>query len=342
MNAGDPAGIPIQVTVAVPTFRRPAGLQALLPVLVDQAAQLTVVTGGRFVVDVLVVDNDPDGSAAGTVAAAGAGHVRYVLESRPGIAAVRNRALDEAAGSRLLAMIDDDELPRPGWLEHLVRTWERSRPAAVVGRVLAAYQGTLEPWVAAGDFFLRFSFPTGTEVATAAAANLLLDLEQVGRAGVRFAADLGLSGGEDNLFSRALVRAGGRIVWCDESVAVDQVPAARMTRRWVLTRSWSHGNVSVLTDLRLTEGPVGRAAVRGTGLARGLVRVVGGAARWGLGRLTRSDRHQARGLRTLMRGAGMVSAVLGLAYLEYARPGERRLRWSAARVGAAGDGTGEP
>jgi glycosyltransferase involved in cell wall biosynthesis len=322
--------MPIRVTVGVPTFRRPDDLQALLPVLLDQAEQLTLATDGRFLVDVLVVDNDPDGSAAGTAAAAASSGVRYVCESRPGIAAVRNRALDEAAGSRLLAMIDDDELPQPRWLEHLVLTWEQSRPAAVAGRVLAAYQGVLEPWVAAGDFFLRFSFPTGTEVTTAAAGNLLLDLDQVRRAGIRFATDLGLSGGEDNLFSRALVRAGGRIVWCDESVAVDQVPATRMTRRWVLTRSWSHGNVSVLTDLRLAEGLLGRAGVRFRGLSRGLVRVAGGGLRWALGLLTRSDRHEARGLRTLLRGAGMVSGVVGLMYLEYARPGDRRLRWAAA------------
>lgn len=325
----------MRVTVGVPTFRRPDDLAALLPVLLEQAEELTVATGGRYVADVLVVDNDPAGSAAGTVAAVGAPLVRYAVEARPGIAAVRNRALDEAAGSQLLAMIDDDELPQPRWLEHLVMAWEETRPAAVAGRVLAAYEGELEPWVAAGDFFLRFTFPTGTEVATAAAGNLLLDLDQVRRAGVRFATDLGLSGGEDNLFSRALVRAGGRIVWCDESVAVDQVPAARMTRRWVLTRSWSHGNASVLTELRLAGGLMERTGIRAQGLARGLARVGGGSVRWALGLIVRSDRHQARGLRTLLRGAGMVSAVLGLVYLEYARPGQRRLRWSGLRVGAA-------
>lgn len=316
------------VTVAVPTFRRPDDLRVLVPRLLEQAAELA----GRYAVEVLVVDNDPEGSAVGTVAGLSAPGLRYAHEPTPGIAAVRNRALDEAAGSRLLAMIDDDERPEPGWLGHLVGTWEASRPAAVAGRVVAAYDGQLDPWVAAGDFFLRFSMPTGTEVGTAAAGNLLLDVEQVRRAGVRFATDLGLGGGEDNLFSRSLVRAGGRIVWCDESVAVDRVPTTRMTRRWVLVRSWSHGNADVLTDLRLAAGPRERAAVRLRGGSRGLVRLAGGGARWVLGVVLRSDRHQARGLRTLLRGTGMVAGALGVTYLEYARPGERRVRWSGRRA----------
>ncbi|WP_425454326.1 glycosyltransferase family 2 protein [Luteococcus japonicus] len=49
--------------------------------------------------------------------------VRYVNETAPGLAAVRNRALDEAGNANLLAFIDDDETPAAGWLQHLVRTW---------------------------------------------------------------------------------------------------------------------------------------------------------------------------------------------------------------------------
>lgn len=336
MTSTAPARTGGTVTVAVPTFRRPEDLRALLPQLLAQAAELTADSGGRYDVEVLVVDNDPDGSAAQTVAELAAPGLRYAHEPQPGIAAVRNRALDEAAGARVLAMIDDDELPHPGWLAHLVHTWEDTGAAAVAGRVLAAYQGRLPDWVAAGDFYERFTMPTGTRVGTAAAGNLLLDVDQVRQAGVRFATDLGTGGGEDNLFSRTLVRAGGTIVWCDESVAVDQVPAARMTRRWVLTRSWSHGNASVLTDLRLAAGPAERVGVRARGLARGLGRIALGGLRWAAGLLLRSHRHQSRGARTLLRGAGMVGAVLGVVYREYARPGERRVHWAFRQRRAAG------
>jgi GT2 family glycosyltransferase len=317
----------VRVTVAVPTYRRPDDLRALLPLLLEQARE---VSGDRWSVDVLVVDNDPGGGAAAVLGEAQATEVRYVVEPTPGIAAVRNRALTEAAGATLLAFLDDDERPEPGWLAALLDTWSATGAAAVSGVVVSRFAGELDPWVRAGDFYFRRRRPTGTPLQVAACGNLLLDLDQVRALGLRFESALGLGGGEDTLFSRTLIRAGGRIVWCDESRAVDRVPAERMTRRWVLTRSWSHGNTAVLTDLRLATGPAARLRVRATGLARGLLRVAGGGLRWSWGHLSRSDRHQARGLRTLLRGAGMAGAACGLVFEEYARSGRR---WRFARGG---------
>lgn len=324
---GAPAEGGVRITVAVPTFRRPADLADLLPRLLEQAAE--VAAGGRYTAEVLVVDNDPAGSAA-AVAAASPG-VRYVTEARPGIAAVRDRALDEAAGSRLLAFIDDDERPEEGWLAALVRTWEDSAAAAVSGRVLAEYAGPVDPWIEAGRFFVRRQLPTGTPIDVAATGNLLLDLAQVRAAGTRFQSSLGLAGGEDTLFSRSLAAAGGRMVWCADSAVFDRVPAERMTRRWVLTRAWSHGNATVLTELRLTPGSAARLAVRARGLGRGVLRLGGGAARWALGVVLRSHRHQARGARAFFRGAGMLGGALGVVYEEYARDGRR---WRLGRVTA--------
>jgi succinoglycan biosynthesis protein ExoM len=321
----------VRVTVAVPTFRRPDDLRTLLPSLLDQAREVRAGTAGRYAVDVLVVDNDPDGGAATTVAEVPAAELRYVHEPTPGIAAVRNRALTEAADATLLAFIDDDERPEPGWLTALLDTWSVTGAAAVSGVVLAEYAGELDPWIRAGDFFVRRRMPTGTPIDVAACGNLLLDLVQVRAFGLRFEPALGLGGGEDTLFSRALVRAGGRMVWCDESAAVDRVPAERMTRAWVLTRAWSHGNAAVLTELRLTSGAAARLRVRVAGLTRGLLRVGGGALRWCWGLLRRSDRHQARGLRALLRGAGMVGGACGLVFEEYARSGRR---WRLARGGS--------
>jgi glycosyltransferase involved in cell wall biosynthesis len=327
--AGNPTTAPVRITVAVPTFRRPDDLRAGLPMLLAHAREVTADPSGRYVADVLVVDNDPGRSAEATVAELGA---RYVCEPTPGIAAVRNRALDEAAGTRLLAFIDDDERPEPGWLARLVETWEASGAAVVSGRILADYAGELDPWIRAGDFFVRRSMPTGTPIDVAAAGNLLLDLDQVRASGVRFESPLGMGAGEDTIFSRALVATGARMVWCNESAAVDFVPLSRLSRRWVLTRAWSHGNATVRVDLWLTAGRLARLRVRARGVVRGLLRVGGGALRWAWGVLSRSLRHQARGLRAVLRGAGMISGAFGVVYEEYARSGRRwRLSRTASR-----------
>ena len=137
-----------RLTVAIPTFRRPQDLKRAVSGVLEQAGELVGgsrvearepegdaagaadVDGGagRGVsdVEILVIDNDAQGTGreAALAAAADAGvpvrssaegaeepeavGLRYVVESRPGVAAVRNRALDEATG-RLLLFIDDDE-----------------------------------------------------------------------------------------------------------------------------------------------------------------------------------------------------------------------------------------
>jgi len=311
----------VRVTIAVPTYRRPDDLGALLPVLLEHAREAGA--GGRYAVEVLVVDNDPDGGAAATVAGITGSDVRYAHEPTPGIAAVRNRALDEAGDSTLMAFIDDDERPEAGWLTALLTTWADTGAAAVSGRILAEYAGELDPWIRAGEFFVRRRMPTGTPIDVAAGGNLLLDLDQVRAAGVRFDLALGLGGGEDTLFSRSLARAGCRMVWCDESGAVDRVPPSRMTRALVLTRAWSHGNRTILIRLWLAEGRWARLEVRARGVVGGLLRVAAGAAHWTWGLLSRSLRHRARGLRGVLRGAGMVAGACGLVFEEYARSGRR-------------------
>lgn len=305
------------LVVAMLTYKRPAELERGLPLVFEHVRRISPVAGS-----VLVVDNDPEGSARATVDALASGSdvaVRYVVEPEPGIAAARNRAIDESAASDLLVFIDDDEHPTAEWLAPLVDTWKHTGASAVMGRVVSEFDDELDPWVAAGEFFRRRSMPTGTEIAVAAAGNLLIDRVQLHRLGVRFDERLGLGAGEDSLFSQELVRHGGRIAWCEESVAVDRVPSERMSRRWVLDRARSHGNAETVVGLHLARTSAERARVRAAAAARGTVRVAGGSARYAYGLLARSLRHQARGLRTAHRGLGIVTGAAGVVVEEYAR-----------------------
>lgn len=309
-----------RVTIAVPTFRRPALLAALLPQLAEQARELDA--DGGTVTEVVVVDNDPEAGARAVVAAVAASTpvaVRYAHEPVPGIASARNRALDEAAESRLLAFIDDDERPRPGWLRELVRTWRDSGAALVQGWVVPEYEVPPPPWILAGRFFVRRTWETGTALTVAASNNVLLDVEQVRASGLRFSLDLGLSGGEDTLFTSQLGRRGYRMVWCAESVVDDLVPASRISRRWVLRRALSHGNSAAEVRIRLAGDPGRRAVARLASAVGGAVRIAGGVLRCAFGILTGSEVHQARGSRAAYRGVGMIVASAGRVVQEYAR-----------------------
>lgn len=204
----DPASVNgFVVVVAVLTFRRPATLNTSLPLILSQVRECEMKLAHSSI-SVLVVDNDPGASARATVMSMSDGTLRYAHELQPGISAARNRALNECAAADILVFIDDDERPNPLWLDTLLTTWLNTSATAVMGRVISEFEIPLDAWVAAGDFFWRKSMETGTSIPIAAAGNLLLDLNQVRRLGLSFESKLGLSGGEDTLFSHHLTQRG--------------------------------------------------------------------------------------------------------------------------------------
>jgi GT2 family glycosyltransferase len=316
MSDASPAD-PVTITVGVPTYRRNDLLVELLPLLVEQSRDLAA--DGRYRPRVLIVDNDPLGGAAPVVDGWRSCGVDYAHEPEPGLSAARNRALAASRGSRLIAFMDDDGRPDTGWLSRLVAVWEADRPSAVAGRVVERFEVPPDPWIVAGRFFRRRSLPTHTEVPVAAAGNLLLDLDVLRRLGLTFDSRFGLSGGEDTLLTRRLTQAGERIVWCEESRIVDLVPKDRMTRRWVLGRAFSHGNTWSLVDQAIGPDRSARVRSRVRCAVGGGARVAIGAARAGIGLLSGSLPHQALGLRTAMRGAGLVYGSIGRVVQEYAR-----------------------
>lgn len=299
------------IVVAMLTYRRPQDLRVAVPAFLAEARPL----GGSL----LIVDNDPEGSARDYVVGLADPAVRYVHEPRPGIAAGRNRALAEVT-DELLVFVDDDERPVDGWLQALLDCREATGAAVVVGAVVSEFEEPPPQWVVAGGFFDRRRLPTGTRVDVAATNNLLLDMARVGPTGARFDEAFGLSGGSDTLFTRTLERAGLPMVWCDEAVVIDMVPAARMTRSWVLARARRSGNSASRAELALASSAGQRLGVRVRYVGRGLVRVAGGAARVVLGALRRQDVQQLTGRRNVMRGRGMISGAFGRVVYEYKRP----------------------
>lgn len=308
----------IRVVVAIPTFKRPDKLRALLEVIPERILE----ADPGFLFSILVVDNDPDETAREVVSEGTIGgvQVRYFCEPRPGIAAARNRSLDEALDDDLLVFIDDDEFPRIGWIRGLLKVWSEYRPAAVMGRVISLFDEEVDPWVLATGVFQRRPRRSGLVIPVAAAGNLLLDLVQVRHFGVRFDSSLGLAGGEDTLFSRQLVAAGGVIRWCNESETEDLVPRERLTRTWAMKRGYSGGNIQVQVDLRMSRSRWARFRVRVGALFGGLGRIAGGSLSHVWGRLVRDLRRDARGARTLQRGFGMMAGSFGHSHEEYGRP----------------------
>jgi glycosyltransferase involved in cell wall biosynthesis len=303
----------VRAVVAVLTYRRTDLLPELLAALDAQADAVSPRA------TVLLVDNDPDASAA-EVALAWAGHgVRYVHEPRPGISAARNRALAEAAGADVLVFLDDDELPSPTWLASLIRAWRAWGCAAVAGPVPARLLGPVDPWVAGSRIFDRSRRATGTRLPGAGAGNLLLDLRQVSSLGLAFDERFGLTGGEDTLFTHQLVHGGAEIRWCDEAEAVESIPAERLTRSWVLQRSFRSGSSWSRAEVHIADGAAARWWLRSVLTARAMARA-GQASLALLAALVRRDvAARARAECTVVSYAGLVVGAFGYVREEYAR-----------------------
>lgn len=305
-----------EVVVAMLTFRRELELARALPLVVEQARHADTS------VEIVVVDNDPAASAAHAVARYRELGVRYVHEPTPGIAPARNRAMDEAGDAAAIVFVDDDETPSERWLADLVATWRAQRCAAVSGPVRTAFAVPPSEWVLASAMFRRRTYPTGTRVRSAATNNLLLDLQAVRSVGLRFADAYGLTGGEDTIFTHELVRLGLPIVWCDEAEVVEHVPAARLTRGWVLRREFRSGTSYSHMRLRQPGTRRGRVRARSELTVKGGVRIVLGIGRLLRGVVRNDVTDRARGACVAAGNAGLVTGAFGLRVREYRRRAE--------------------
>lgn len=330
-----------RLTVAVLTYLRNAYLAELLPALVEQAES----AAGRARVRILVVDNDPAGGAERTAgeAAGAAGAVRpdgagpeivYVHEPEPGIVAGRNRALDESGREDLLVFVDDDEIPRPGWLAALLDARERHGCAAVTGPTPPVFETAPDPWVAACGAFDSWEAADGARVRSADTGNLLLDLGRVRALRLRFDPRYGLTGGEDSLFTRRLTLAGEEIRFAAGAVVDKRVPAQRARRDWVLRRARRSG--STWARVRIDTAPRARAALRLGYAVKGLARAGRDGALALLARAGGDVASRAVHEVGARGGLGMVVGALGGSVAEYGRKGGRGApREGAPRKGAA-------
>ncbi|MGB8326127.1 MAG: glycosyltransferase family A protein [Steroidobacteraceae bacterium] len=242
---------PIEVTVCVCTFRRAQYLPHLLHALGKQ------VTGGKFMHSIIVVDNDVAESARDVVrqlAAAGAVNVRYFVQPERNIAMTRNVAIAHAHGE-FVAFIDDDEVPVDDWLLLLLNSCLGHGAAGVLGPVEPRFATPPARWILAGGFFERPKHPTGVAIglSDARTGNALLRRSVVDGMAMPFDPRFA-NGGEDVDFFRRVLTAGHRLVWCNEAVVYETVPASRCTRRYLLRRALLRGQ----NNFRQREGRAGR------------------------------------------------------------------------------------
>lgn len=297
----------LAVTVAVCTFRRPS-LEATLASL----ARLERPAG--MALQVIVADNDDHAGRRPAIEAAGRTlglDLRYVHAPARNISVARNACLDHCE-TAWLAFIDDDEQATPDWL---VRLAGAAEPADIVfGTCRAVYPSAAPEWARQGDF--HSNRLSGNDAAwNGYTSNVLIAMPFVRARRLRFAPELGQTGGEDTLFFFSAHQAGARFAYVPDAVVTEPVDPARLNFGWLLRRRFRAGQVHWLVLCR-AGGRLGGALAAMGKLGACLAFALAGLARpaaW-RGGLLRAGLH-----------AGVVAAALGTpVYREYAPPTEGR------------------
>jgi glucosyl-dolichyl phosphate glucuronosyltransferase len=270
----------VAVTLALVTCRRPESLARALAGIAQQRLDEPW--------ELLIVDNDPAASAT-TVIDAHRGSIevpiRTFVESQPGAAHARNRAIAEAAGA-ILVMHDDDVVAPPGWLATLIAPVRDDVADCVGGSVRLDPEVTRPAWFdepGLGAYLTALDLGpeprplVGHEYLVTANLACRTDLL---RASGGFDPALGPRPGshvvcDDVQLVRDVRAAGGRVLYIPNAWVQHELPASRLRPRWLLHRSYWQGRSDYILDREM----YGIRAVGGAAVALGWLRAELGTRR---------------------------------------------------------------
>ncbi len=229
------------LTVAICTYNRSERLPALVAALRAQECDLPF--------DILFVDNNSTDDTAAVLdrlAQEPGVPLRRVREVKQGITHARNRSIDESLGYDYMVVMDDDELPMPGFIQAAVSALRDENAECVGGRVRVRFESAPRPaWLE--DNLLGFlaevdygassrwveddSTPIWTcNVAyqTALFKNGLRFDQRYNRKGK------GIGGGEDATMFQALLRQNTKMRYRPDMVVAHFVEPWRLKRSYFL------------------------------------------------------------------------------------------------------------
>ncbi len=261
----------LNFSVAICTLNRRAYLERAVSAVLNQLRDFP---NGRLI----VIDNGSTDSTPEYLASVKAANRQFdaAAEPRQGLYYARARAIGNAAGEFLI-FLDDDAVPKPGWLNGILETLLSAPDVGVVGcSIEPIWEGERPEWlsdrlareipiyqVESPDSPGRFpSFPAGISLGIRVneCARLYIGPERrteypLGRKGTP--ADgraYQMVGGEDNDLCEIYARNGYRVLFTNRACVGHAVSPERLKPEWYLRKYRSEGHLRIRLS-RLTGRP---------------------------------------------------------------------------------------
>lgn len=258
----------VRLVVTVPTFRRPDHL-------IDTLNSLDAQGRGDDTA-VIVMDNDANGldgarAAANWLATSKLKGLVVVAHQRGNCHAYNTgwtTALAEFPALEHIAVIDDDELAAPGWLDGLLATAKRTGADLVGGPQAPVFADrTLEGWRRHPVFKPHYSI-SGPVPVLYSSGNVLIARRVLDAMEQPFLdPSFNFIGGGDSDFYRRAKAKGFSFAWCAEAAVLETLPARRTEFSWLNARSLRNGAISAIIEKRQRPGLGGRLRTFGKSLA---------------------------------------------------------------------------
>jgi succinoglycan biosynthesis protein ExoM len=295
------------VSICFVTYNRPQELKRLL----EGLNQLTFNQIATPQIEVIVIDNDTKGVAQKTCAGI-ENNFQWILktdvESKRGISYARNKSISlTSPETDFIAILDDDEVPKPNWLEELLLVQQEYSSDIVAGRVISHLPKEITNWIIKGKFFQHKSRPTGELRHVAYTNNVLIKGKIIRNLERIFDERFALTGGEDSELFLRLRAMNYQIVWADRAIVEEWVYPNRTNLAWILKRGYRSWSTYSLLEKELQPS-----------LKIQLVRIIKGFGLIIIGCLKLIPacligKHEiANSLLSISRGLGAIAALLGI------------------------------
>jgi GT2 family glycosyltransferase len=253
----------IEIAVVIPTFKRP---EHVLKTVASVASQQT---SRKFAM--VVVENHAAGCEGATallpVFKSNEAKGFCVVEERAGNCNAYNRGFAEALTAfpnlTHVAIIDDDEIAVPAWLETLAAA-AKTGPSDIVG---GPQRPVFDDTAAAERFRMHPVFrsahqSSGSARLITSTGNCLIAAHVLRMMGPPYLDERFnfLGGGDTDFFTRCSQK-GFTFQWAEEAAVIETVPARRTQRSWITARSLRNGLISAIIQRKHNPGLLGRIKV---------------------------------------------------------------------------------